>query len=114
MGTIINVSAVILGGILGKFLNAGAVKKYEVSLMHALGLCTLFIGIGGVLSGMLTYEDGAFGTRGTMLIIFSMVPGTLAGELLHIEDQISVNASKRRRRRPMTQDSWTVLWRIPS
>lgn len=89
MGTIINVSAVILGGLLGTVLNAGAVKRYEASLMHALGLCTLFIGVGGVLSGMLTYEDGAFGTRGTMLIIFSMVPGTLAGELLHIEDHLT-------------------------
>lgn len=89
MGTIINVCAVILGGILGKFLNAGAVKKYEDSLMHALGLCTLFIGIGGVLSGMLTYADGVFGTRGTMMIIFSLVPGTLAGELLHIEDHLT-------------------------
>ncbi len=89
MGTIINVAAVIAGGILGKFLNAGAVKKYEDSLMHALGLCTLFIGIGGVLSRMLTYTDGAFGTRGTMLIIFSMVLGTLAGELLRIEDHLA-------------------------
>ncbi len=89
MGTIINVAAVIGGGILGKFLNAGAVKKYENTLMHALGLCTLFIGIGGVLSRMLTYTDGIFGTRGTMLIIFSMVLGTLAGELLRIEDHLT-------------------------
>lgn len=89
MGTIINVAAVIFGGISGKFLNAGAVKKYEDSLMHALGLCTLFIGIGGVLSKMLVLTDGAFETRGTMLIIFSMVPGTLAGELLHIEDHLT-------------------------
>ena len=89
MGTLINVLAVIMGGILGKFLNAGAVKKHEESLMHALGLCTLFIGIGGVISGMLTYTDGVFGTRGTMMIIFSMVPGTLVGELLHIEDHLT-------------------------
>lgn len=89
MGTIINTAAVVLGGVLGKFLNAGAVKKYEDTLMHALGLCTLFIGISGVLSRMLTYTDGAFATRGTMLIIFSMVLGTLAGELLRIEDHLT-------------------------
>ncbi len=89
MGTIINTAAVVLGGVLGKFLNAGAVKKNEDTLMHALGLCTLFIGISGVLSRMLTYTDGAFATRKTMLIIFSMVLGTLAGELLRIEDHLT-------------------------
>lgn len=90
MGTLINVAAVILGGVLGRFINAGVIKKYEASLMHALGLCTLFIGISGVLSEMLVYGNGAFSITGTMLIIFSLVPGTLIGELLRIEERLTV------------------------
>lgn len=90
MGTLINVAAVILGGVLGRFINAGVIKKYEASLMHALGLCTLFIGISGVLSEMLVYENGAFSITGTLLIIFSLVPGTLIGELLRIEERLTV------------------------
>lgn len=89
MGTIINVAAVILGGIVGRFINAGAIKKHEDSLMCALGLCTLFIGISGVLSKMLVINEGSLETRGTMLIIFSMVLGTLAGEILGIEDHLA-------------------------
>ncbi|MDO4345538.1 MAG: DUF554 domain-containing protein [Eubacteriales bacterium] len=89
MGTIINVAAVVLGGILGKFINGSAVKKYEATLMHALGLCTLFIGISGTLSGMLVIKDGSFETRGTMLMIFSMVLGALAGELFGIEERLT-------------------------
>lgn len=89
MGTIINVAAVVFGGFLGKLINGSAVKKYEASLMHALGLCTLFIGISGALSKMLVFADGAFETRGTMLIIFSIVPGTLIGSLLRIEDRLA-------------------------
>lgn len=89
MGTIINVAAVVLGGIVGKFINAGVIKKYEDSLMCALGLCTLFIGISGVLSKMLVIGGDGLETTGTMLMIFSMVLGTLAGELLHIEDHLT-------------------------
>lgn len=89
MGTVINVAAVVFGGILGRFINAGAIKKYEESLMHALGLCTLFIGISGVLSKMLTVTDSGIETGGTMLMIFSMVLGTLAGELLRIEHHLT-------------------------
>ncbi len=86
MGTLINASAVIIGGILGNFINGSAIKKYEATLMHALGLCTLYIGISGTLAQMLkTGSDGSLQTSGTMLMIFSMILGTLAGEFFQIE-----------------------------
>ena len=86
MGTIINVAAVILGGILGKFINGSAIKRYEASLMHALGLCTLYIGISGTLTQMFQVNaDGVLSAKGTMLMIFSLVIGTIIGELLQIE-----------------------------
>lgn len=85
MGTIINVIAVLSGGILGKFVNGSAIKKYESTLMNALGLCTLFIGISGTLAQMFVMNNGTLETKGTMLMIFSMVLGTLTGELLQIE-----------------------------
>lgn len=89
MGTLINVAAVIIGGILGKFVNGSAIRKYETSLMHALGLCTIFIGISGALAHMLKLtEDGSFSTAGTMLMIFSMVCGTIVGEFLQIEAKL--------------------------
>lgn len=86
MGTLINVAAVIIGGILGNFINGSAIKKYEATLMHALGLCTLYIGISGTLAQMLkTGSDGTLQTSGTMLMIFSMILGTLIGEFFQIE-----------------------------
>lgn len=88
MGTIINVAAVVLGGILGKFINGSSIRKYEQTLMGALGLCTLFIGISGVLSKMLIVTDGAIETRGTMLMIASMIAGTIIGEFFCIEDHL--------------------------
>ncbi len=105
MGTLINVAAVILGGVLGKWINGSALKKYQDTLMHALGLCTLFIGVGGVLSKMLVYENGSFTTRGTMLMIFSMVLGTLAGELLRIEFHLNHLGERIKKAVGATQDA---------
>lgn len=85
LGTLINTAAVILGGILGLLLKNGIAKRYETILMQALGLSTVFIGISGVLEYMLVMENGALGTRGTMLLIFSLVLGSLAGTWLDIE-----------------------------
>lgn len=88
MGTLINVAAVILGGILGKFINGSNIRKYEQTLMSALGLCTLFIGISGVLTQMFTVNGNTLSASGTMLMIFSMISGSIIGEFLCIEDHL--------------------------
>lgn len=88
MGTLINVAAVILGGILGKFINGSNIRKYEQTLMSALGLCTLFIGISGVLTQMFTVNGDKLSANGTMLMIFSMIFGSIIGEFLCIEDHL--------------------------
>ncbi len=85
MGTIINTLAVIIGGGLGYLLKGTSIKKYETSLMHALGLCTLYIGISGTLVRMFTVQDGVIEANGTMLMIVSLVIGTIVGEWLQIE-----------------------------
>lgn len=85
LGTIVNTVAVILGGVLGMLMKNGIPKRYERILMQALGLATGFIGISGVLEYMLVVENGSLGTRGTFLLIFSLVLGSLAGTALDIE-----------------------------
>ena len=85
MGTIINTVAVIAGGLLGMLLKSGVSKRFEKILMQALGLSTLFIGVSGVLKYMLVIDNGGLTTRGTMLLIFSLVIGSLLGEWLNIE-----------------------------
>ena len=88
LGTIINTAAVVLGGVLGLLLKNGIAKKFETILMQALGLSTIFIGAGGVLKYMLVVENGIMSTRGTMLLIFSLVFGCILGQLLDIESQM--------------------------
>lgn len=88
LGTIANTVAVLLGGVLGVLLKNGIAKRFEKILMQALGLATVFIGISGVLKYMLVLENGSISTRGTMLLIFSLVIGCLLGEWMDIESKM--------------------------
>jgi len=85
LGTITNTIAVILGGILGLLLKNGIAKRFENILMQALGLATAFIGISGVLKYMLIVDNGALSTQGSMLLILSLVIGSMLGEWIDIE-----------------------------
>lgn len=88
LGTLINTVAVIAGGLLGLLLKKGVAEKFQKILMQALGLATIFIGASGVLKYMLVIENGSLTTRGTMLLIFSLVIGCLLGQWLDIESKM--------------------------
>ncbi|MDO5134543.1 MAG: DUF554 domain-containing protein [Eubacteriales bacterium] len=88
LGTLINTFAVVAGGVLGLFFRKGLPGRVQDILMKATGLSVIFIGISGALSYMLTVEGSSVRTRGTMLLIFSLTLGSLAGELLDIEGKM--------------------------
>lgn len=60
-------------------LKGGLKERYQQILMQALGVCTIFIGISGALKGMYRIENGVLETSGTMLLIASLVLGSLLG-----------------------------------
>jgi len=89
IGTIVNTLAVIIGSAIGILAKKGLSENMQNAVMKALGLSTMFIGIGGTLSEMLTVgEDGRMTANGIMLMIVSLVIGTIVGELLRIEDRL--------------------------
>lgn len=85
MGTIINTVAVIIGGLIGYFAGNLLKERHTGGLNMACGICVLFIGIAGVMEGMLSISDGSISSGRSMLIIFCMVLGTLIGEIINIE-----------------------------
>lgn len=85
LGTIINTVATIAGGILGVTLKKGIPEKCSNILMQACGVATIFIGAGGALQKMFVINGTQIETQGTLLLIFSLVLGSLAGSLLDIE-----------------------------
>lgn len=88
IGTIVNSSAIVVGGLIGMLAKDSLKQRYQDILMSALGLATLFIGAGGAMAGMLTINNQSLGTQGTMMLIFSLVIGSLIGEFIDIEDKL--------------------------
>lgn len=86
-GTIINVIAIILGGVFGILFGKGLSERHQDTLCKACGICVLFIGISGALEGMLTVNENSVKSGGTMLIIACLALGALIGESLNIEDR---------------------------
>lgn len=94
LGTLINTAAVIAGGLVGLCLKNGLKKRVQDILMQACGIATVFIGASGALSKMLVIKDGQLETTGTMLLIFSLVIGGIAGEWLDIEQKMDILGEK--------------------
>lgn len=78
LGVIVNTLTVIIGGAFGLLLKKGIPERVTNAVMAAIGLCTLYIGIDGALQG-----------SNTIVLIVSMVLGTIAGTLLDIDGAIN-------------------------
>ncbi len=76
-GTVINVITVVIGGILGTLLGARLPERMRETIMHALGLLTIVIGVQLSLS-----------TDNVLIVLGSLLLGGIAGELLRIEKGI--------------------------
>lgn len=87
LGTIINVAAIVIGGLLGLFCGKLLKPRLQDTLNMACGICVLFIGIAGALEGMLSVEGGRIVSGGAMLVIGCLAIGALLGELLNLEDK---------------------------
>lgn len=85
LGTIINVAAIVIGGLLGALFGKLLKEQHQDALCKICGICTLFIGISGALEGMLTVTDGKVQSGGSLLIIGCLAIGTFVGELLDLE-----------------------------
>lgn len=88
MGTIINVAAIIVGGIIGMLFGSRLEEKYQTTAVTACGLCTLFIGITGALGGMFSVSGGKIETAGTMMTIICFVLGGFTGEFFDIDGNL--------------------------
>lgn len=86
LGTIINVAAILLGGLLGLCFGKLLKERHQQTLTRVCGVSTLFIGIGGALEGMLSIGASGVISGNTMLIVICLSLGALIGEILNIED----------------------------
>lgn len=88
LGTIINVGAILLGGIAGRLLGRGVKTQYQDILMITVGICVMMLGIGGTMEEMLSVENGILTTGGSMMMILTLTLGAIFGEWMNIEGKI--------------------------
>ncbi len=88
LGTIINVAAIAAGGLLGMFAGKLVPDRLRDALMTVCGVSVLFIATAGVLQKMLVVTEGRLETQGTLMMLFCLAFGTIAGELLRLDDRL--------------------------
>lgn len=88
LGTIINVAAILVGGLIGLAFSRAISAKYQETLMQAIGVCVLFVGISGAVQEMMTVTSDGLKSGGTMMIVISYAIGSLLGEWIDLEQRI--------------------------
>ena len=83
MGVVVNALTIIVCGFLGIILKTGIPKQMNERIMHGVGLCVLALGIVGVMA-----------LDNPIVMIFSMLLGTITGELLNIDERINNGVKK--------------------
>lgn len=83
MGALVNAIIIIICSVIGVQIRSGIPKRVQTSLMQAVGLCVLSIGIAGAIQG-----------NNTMVMILSIVIGTLIGEWIDIDRRVLTGINK--------------------
>ena len=74
LGVIVNAAAIIICSLAGVFLVKGIPERFEVIIKKAIGILIIFIGI-----------RGAFENVRILILVFSLVIGSIIGELIDID-----------------------------
>ncbi len=77
LGTIVNCLTIIAGSLVGIFFRNGIPEKYNQTVMQAIGLCVILIGM-----------KNALGSNDLVIIIVSLALGSLMGEWIGIENYL--------------------------
>lgn len=77
LGTIVNTLTIIAGSLIGLLFRGGIPEKYSRTMMQAIGLAVVLIGVKTALK-----------TDALLMVILSLAIGSMLGEFLRIEDRL--------------------------
>ncbi len=83
LGALVNTGTVILGSLVGLLLKKGISKKLSESVMLAMSLCVVWLGVTGALE-----------CEKPMVIILSVLFGALLGEMIDLDKLIGILGNK--------------------
>lgn len=88
LGTLVNMAAIIAGASAGLIIKGRLQPRFQDTIMKALGLAVMFIGLSGALQGLLIIEENKLQSENIMLMVVSLAIGAFAGELIDIEAKL--------------------------
>lgn len=88
LGTLINMAAIVAGGLLGLFFGNLLKERYRDALIKVNGVAVLFLGIAGTLQKMITVNGSTVEMNGSMMMIGSLAAGVIIGEFINLEDRL--------------------------
>jgi uncharacterized membrane protein YqgA involved in biofilm formation len=88
LGTLANMAAIVFGAAVGIIIKGGLKQRFQDTIMNALGLAVMFIGISGALQGLFLVSPDGLKTANIMLMIISLALGAFVGEIINIEAKL--------------------------
>ena len=86
LGTVINIAAIIAGGVIGRLGGRLIKDSYKEIVLRATAVAIMFVGAAGAFARMIVIDsDGTLSTTGTINIVISMAFGAFLGELIDID-----------------------------
>lgn len=81
LGTLINAACIVAGGLVGLLFGGHLKARMRQTLLAAMGVAVVFLGIGGAVERMLS-------GGGALMMILSLAAGAVLGELLDLDGKI--------------------------
>lgn len=78
-------AGVLIGGLCGLLFGKRLEERFQETLMSAVGICVLFLGISGCLEEMFVITADGLKSSGSMMMIGCFAIGALLGEWLNLE-----------------------------
>lgn len=85
LGTVINVLAIVAGGLLGLLFRKSLCERIQNTLMTGCGVSVLFIGLAGTMEKMLSVTENGLAVYGVMMLVVSIALGGLVGAALDLD-----------------------------
>ena len=97
LGVWVNFAAVVVGGLIGTLLRGGIPERFRRTINAGLALCVMLIGMSGALK-----------TSSVLIVIVSVVAGSLLGERLRSEDGLDRMGAWAQRRFTKNDDGFAA------
>lgn len=75
LGTLANMAMILIGSAVGIMFKSLLKQRFRDTIMQALGLAVMFIGISGAMQGLLKMNKGSLESTNVILMVISLAVG---------------------------------------